>query len=133
MGKLPLKSPLQAVVATTIIFMFLNATFPLNFALQTEATEYPFKLTVALEKTAYRLGETVNITWSLTNIGEENVTLYCNRERLLDFIILDENFNHVFWYGLHMGRFLVVLPPLSLVPGDNITLCLLYTSPSPRD
>lgn len=117
------KSPFQTtIIVSVMIFIILNTFLPLNFSLQTEAIRYPFKLTITLERSTYTLGEPVNVTWILTNIGEENATLYYSCERSLDFIILDENFNHVFWYGLHMGRFLVELPPLSIAPGDNITL-----------
>ena len=116
------KSPIQMVTAATITFMLLNALLPLNFSpVEAETTEYPFELTIALEKTAYRLGETVNVTWILTNIGEENVTLYHGRDHIRDFIVLDENFNQVYWRRLHVGRFLMILPYPPIAPGDNMT------------
>ncbi|MBS7621520.1 hypothetical protein KEJ32_05355 [Candidatus Bathyarchaeota archaeon] len=113
---------LQAVLASTIIFMSLNSIFPLDSPLQTETTEYPFKLTIALEKYIYKLGERVDVTWILTNIGEENVTLYSSRDLVPDFIILDENLNHVFRYRSYMVEPLVILPYLSIAPRENITL-----------
>lgn len=116
------KSPIQMVTAATITFMLLNALLPLNFSpVEAETTEYPFKLTIALEKTAYRLRETVNVTWILTNIGEENVTLYHSRDHICDFIVLDENFNQVYWRKLHFGQFPVISPYPPIAPGDNMT------------
>jgi hypothetical protein len=74
--KLSVKSPFQMVTLVTVIFMFLNAFLPINFFfLQAEATEYPFKLITTLEKPTYNLSEPVNVTWTLINIGDENITL----------------------------------------------------------
>ena len=65
--------------------MILNTFLPLPLSLQAEATEYPFKLKIKLEKSTFELGEPVYITWILTNIGDENVTLYTSVDRVYDF------------------------------------------------
>jgi hypothetical protein len=122
MGNILLTKSFQTVIAATIIFMLLNAFLPLNFSVRTEAIEYPFKLTISMEKTTFKLGEPVNVTWTLTNIGEENITLYNSRDDPLDFIVRGENFNHVFRYRAYNGVFLVVWPVAQIAPGDNITL-----------
>ena len=117
------KSPLHMIAGIAIIFMFLNAFLPLNFSpVEAEATEYPFKLTIALEKTTYNLGELINVTWTLINIGEENVTLYHSADTLFDFIVYDENFIHAFRYGSEWGTLTVYYPFAPIPPGDKRTL-----------
>ncbi len=116
------RSSLQTtIIASAIVFMLLNTFLPLNFSAQAEATKYPFKLAISLEKTMFKLGEPVNVVWTLINIGEENITLYNSRDDPLDFIIRDENFNHVFKYRAYYGVFLVVGPVAQIAPSDNIT------------
>ncbi|HEY4674657.1 MAG TPA: BsuPI-related putative proteinase inhibitor [Candidatus Bathyarchaeia archaeon] len=115
------KSLYSMIIGATIVFMFLNAFLPLNLSsVETEATQYPFKLAIALEKTTYRPGDLVNVTWTLTNLGEENVTLYNSRDDPLDFIVRDEDFNHVFRYRTYHGVFLIVGPVAQIAPNGNI-------------
>ena len=109
-------------MATAIIFMFLNAFLPLNFSFQAEATKYPFKLAISLEKTTFKLGEPVNITWTLTNVGEENVVLYNSRDDPPDFLIVDENFIHIFRYRSYVGVLQVIYPIARIAPGDEISI-----------
>lgn len=117
------KSPLQMAAATTIIFMFLNAFLPVNFSsVKAEAIEYPFKLIITLEKTAFKLEEPVNVTWILTNIDDENVTLYNSCDDPLDFLIRDENFNDVFRYRSYVSVIQVIYPFAPIAPGDNMTM-----------
>lgn len=40
-----------------------------------EATQYPFKLTISIEKNTYKLYEPINMTVTLKNVGEKNVTI----------------------------------------------------------
>jgi len=107
------------VMITAVFFMFLNAFLPLDFLL--EATEYPFKLKINLEKTMFRLGEPVNVTWILTNIGNEKVTLYNSRDDTPDFLIRDANFNYVFQYGSYFGILTVIYPIGTIASGDSMT------------
>jgi hypothetical protein len=110
------------VTAVTIVFMCLNTFLPLNLSpVEAEATAYPFKLKITLEKTTYKLGEPVNVTWVLTNISDENVTLYYSRDLLLDFIIRDKYFNHVFRYRSYYGLIQVLFPFPPIAPGGNMT------------
>ncbi|MDH5779870.1 MAG: BsuPI-related putative proteinase inhibitor [Candidatus Bathyarchaeota archaeon] len=120
--KFSARSPLHLVIAATIVFMCLDTFLPLNFSsVEAEATAYPFQLKITLEKTTYQLGEPVSVTWILTNIGDENVTLYFPRDLLLDFIIRDKDFNHVFRYRTYNGVLCVILTLPPLMPGDNMT------------
>lgn len=117
------KSPFQMVTWVTITFMLLNAFLPLNLSsVEAEATEYPFKLIITLEKTTYKLTELVNATWTLMNIGEENVTLYHSADTLFDFVVYDEDFIHVFRYRSEWGIPMVYHPFAPIPPGHRITL-----------
>lgn len=112
------KPSLQMVTAATIVFMCLNTFLPLNLSpVEAEATEYPFKLKITLEKTTYKLGEPVYVTWTLINIGEENVTLFSSD--MFGFLIRDENFNHVYRRGSRGLAVVVPYPPTP--PGENRT------------
>jgi len=112
------KSPLQMVTAVTIVVMCLNTLLPLNLApVEAEATEYPFKLKITLEKTTYKPGEQVNVTWTLTNIGEENITLYSSD--MLGFVIRDKDFNHVYRKGSRGLAVVIPYPPIP--PSENRT------------
>jgi hypothetical protein len=83
---------LIAAVSFVLILIALNTLIPLG----PSASEYPFKLAITLEKTSYKTAEPITITWTLTNIGEENVTLLFGNDFLGDFIIQDDNFNVVY-------------------------------------
>jgi len=106
---------------TALIFVALNAFLPLNFSLQAEATKYPFKLVITLEKTVFKLGEPVYVTCILTNIGEENVTLYQTADRMFDFLIRDKNFIHVYRYAFDYGWIGLYFPFPPIEPGGNWT------------
>jgi hypothetical protein len=114
--------PTQAVIASTIAFMILNTFLPLPFSLQAEATEYPFKLEIMLEKSTFKLGEFISIKWILTNIGDENITLYTSIDRLFDFRIRDKNFKHIYHYWSDHGSTLLVEPRHPMKPGTNRTI-----------
>jgi hypothetical protein len=93
------KSAFQTSAVTSVMaLVILNAFLPLNFSLQAETTQYPFKLTTILEKTTYQLREPINITLCLENIGNENVTLHYP-SNLRDIIVYDENFNKIYGYS----------------------------------
>jgi hypothetical protein len=111
----------QTVIASTIIFMFFNALLPLNFSVQAEATKHPFNLSITLEKTTYRPGEEVNVTWTLTNISDENLTLYHSADSTLDFIIRDNNFDYIFRYTGYHSTAAVYYPLSTMAPSDSKT------------
>jgi hypothetical protein len=116
------------VVASVAIFMFLSSFSPITFSAQAETTRYPFKLTVAMEKTAFTVGEPINVSWTLTNIGDKNVTLYSSEDILLDFMVRDENLDPVFDYrsffdyrSYNLWAF-VIFPYPPIAPGNNVTI-----------
>jgi hypothetical protein len=108
-----------AVVASVALLMFLNAFFPLASQLQTETTKYPFELAIGLEKTTFKVGEPIQLTWTVTNIGKENTTLYYSADDTFNYLIYNENLIPVNKYVV--GRFCVVYPLLTLSPGANLT------------
>ena len=118
------RSPYQTfVIASVVIFVFLNIFLPLNFSsLEAEKTQYPFRLTVELEKSTYNLEEQVNVTWILTNIGEENVTLYNSIDYPFDFVVYDENYNYVFRFRQYVAVPMMVYAIAHIAPNDSLTL-----------
>lgn len=111
------------VIAITLVFMLLNVFLPLNFSF---AVGYPFMLTVTLEKTAYKLKEPVNITLTLINIGEENITFQSFYDFLVDFIVYDTNFVQVYQYWKEHGIVdtLHLIPPFQ--PGEKWTFPYIW-------
>lgn len=111
------------IAGVAIIFMFLNAFLPLNFSpVEAEATEYPFKLTIALEKTTYQLREPVEAILYLQNIANEDVTY--RHPSQLDLVVYDARFHQVFRWGEWHGWILMWVPPQKIEPGEirNFTL-----------
>jgi hypothetical protein len=125
MGRtLSLKSPYQTIIAVTVTFILLNAFFPLPF--QAESTQYPFKLTITLEKTTYKLREHVYIKFYLKNIANENLTIQFPWQEIDDFIVYDENFVKV--YRLNEERVFadVLNPPRTMKPGETLNWTLTW-------
>lgn len=113
------------VIASVIAFMLLNAFVPLNFSAQAETTKYPFKLTLALEKTTYKLREPINLTLHLQNIGEQSIL---TNLRKFDSIIYDETLNEIYRWGKDHGWIPVVRPATEIEPWEilNITYMTWY-------
>lgn len=116
----------QTIVISVIAFTLLNAFVPLNLPSQAETTSYPFKLTITLEKTTYKSGENINVTWILTNIGNETLTLYSSRDDVPDFMVRDVNSNYVFRYKAYIGTYQIIYPIAQIEPGHNVTLVGLW-------
>ena len=116
----------QTIVVSVIAFTLLNALLPLNFPFQAETTDYPFKLIITLEKTVYKSGENINVTWILTNVGSETLTLYNSRDDVPDFMVRDVNSNYVFRYRAYIGTYQIIYPIAQIEPGNNITLFGLW-------
>jgi hypothetical protein len=109
------------IVASVVVFMFLSAFSPITFSARAETTRYPFKLTLTLERTVFTLGEPINITWTLTNVGEKNVQLYLSVDDYPDFMIRDENLNCIFGFSRYTFLAAFWAPDKPIAPGDNIT------------
>lgn len=98
--------------------MALNAFLPLNLPLQAETTKYPFKLSMTAEKRQSETGELVDVTWTLTNIVNINITLFTSIDRY-DFTIYDVDFNRVFHYGAEFTFAAVIQEIGPISPGNK--------------
>lgn len=121
-----LKSPSQMVTAVTITCMVLTAFLPINLlSIETEAIQYPFKLTTRLEKTTYNLREPVNIKFSIENIANENATINLVPSPF-DFIVYDENFVKVYREAENVGYDTVYHPPHIIKPGEALNITEIW-------
>ena len=116
---LKLHSYQTTVVASVALLMLLSAFFPLASQLQAEATKYPFKLGICLGKTTLKVGEPIQVTWTLVNIGKEDITLYNIVDDTFNYLIYGENLNLV--SKCVIGRFPMLFPVASLTVGANLT------------
>ncbi|MDH5460894.1 MAG: BsuPI-related putative proteinase inhibitor [Candidatus Bathyarchaeota archaeon] len=94
-----------------------------------EAIQHPFELVLKLNKTTYSLGETVNITISLTNISDENVKISLlaggDPKSQFDFLIYDGSNDPIYRYSAHRGYY-AGGPSVFLAPNQNITASYLW-------
>jgi len=82
-----------------------------------ETTYEQFKLTMRLEKTVFQLGEDVKVKFTLTNIGEQNVTVRFGAKRF-SFAIYNSTgqiWSHPFRGGIPEYDL------ITLKPGENIS------------
>jgi len=113
-GRFLSKSPLQTAAGVTAIFMVLNILLPLNPPAKVEASHWPFKLTMMVEKTNFEIGEPVNTTFTLENIGHETITLYTSRDDVtFDVYTLNNLKAYTFEYCFGMMSF-----PWKMEPGE---------------
>ena len=114
--------PIQTIIVSAIVFVNLNTFLPLPLPLQTEAIKHPFKLQIILEKSTFELGEPIDVTWILTNIGDEYITLYTSIDRVFDFRVRNKNFRRVYYYGSNIGTTMLVEPYRPIKPDANKTI-----------
>lgn len=70
---------------------------PAGGAIKIEATHYPLKLTMILNKTTFKVGEPVNIRFLLENIGNETLTLcFSDGADFPVFVVYDEGGSQVY-------------------------------------
>lgn len=76
-----------------------------------EASHYPLKLTMVLNKTTFKVGEPINITFITENIGNETLTMiFSDGSDHFSFIVYDENGSKV--YEPQRGYLMVRIPTL---------------------
>jgi len=95
-----------------------NETNTASDALEAEATQYPFRLTITLNKTKFSLGETVNITLRLRNIGNETKYLLVGRD-VVSCIVYDEA-NSTVWNEIYHLVFIAARLSKRIDPGEEI-------------
>jgi len=115
-GRFLSKSPLQTAAGVTAIFMVLNILLPLNPPAKVEASHWPFKLTMMVEKTNFEIGEPVNVTLTLENIANETITIYYSRDHRFSYIY-DQNNIKVCPVSYVVAMMLV---PIEMEPGEVI-------------
>lgn len=79
-----------------------------------KASHFPLKLTMLLNKTTFEVGELVNITLFLENIGNETLDIHYRVIDYFSFIVYDKNGSKVYepdpvWLALYTPK--VPLPP----------------------
>jgi len=98
------------IVSIVIIFIGVTAIFGLKAMTVTLSTETSsngeiilekvfnetFKLTMIIPKDTYALGEPVNITLKLTNIGDENVTIHHGWGIPLNYLVLNQTGSEIY-------------------------------------
>jgi hypothetical protein len=93
--------------------------------LQSASVNGSLELTVSVEKTVYTIGETVNITLSITNISKGTVN-FTHTGMDFDFVVTNDTDNVIYQWSI--GRafpLFVMIEPLQ--PGENVTAT--YTWP----
>lgn len=81
-------------------------------------TENAIELTISIEKTEYRLGENVNVTFLLKNRRGDEITLIFPDSQIFDLVIYDENLMKVCAWSDDKA-FLEVITKIALNPGGS--------------
>ena len=83
--------------------------------------EFGLELTMTLQKTEYSLGEPINITLTITNIGNQTITYtYGALQWRFDFRVYNDTNNAIYHWS--DGRpFAWTLEPITLNPGESLT------------
>lgn len=86
--------------------------------------QFGLKLTMTLEKTDYSLGEPINITMTLTNIGNQTIDLLWEA-RTFDFRVYNVTDNGIYqWSSFRVFPCHVVYMPID--PGTGLTNVLVW-------
>jgi len=84
--------------------------------------QFGLKLTVALERTEYQLGEPINITLAITNIGNETITYAISHGgNRFDFRVYNETLSNIYqwsWGGLFAAHW----DEITLNPGESLAV-----------
>jgi hypothetical protein len=84
--------------------------------------QFGLKLTLALEKTEYRLGEPINITLAITNIGNETVTYAISqRGYRFDFRVYNSSLSDIYQWSRWL-RFAAIWDEIALEPGQSLAV-----------
>jgi hypothetical protein len=82
------------------------------------------RFTMALQNNTFKVGEPVNITFTVTNIGSQTIT-YWRSEPEFDFKVYNLSNNNLYQWTL-FKVFPMVIWSTSLNPGDNVTGVLVW-------
>jgi DNA-binding transcriptional ArsR family regulator len=112
----------------------LNTTYNLLkkiLSTHSDVTYEQLKLTVDLEKVVFAVGERINVTLRLTNIGSENVSFWAS-PFFFNFDVLDTTNRTVYrWSNGRIFPFLCVILPEPLRPWEYVEQTLSWEQTSP--
>ena len=74
-------------------------------------------VTLSTDKTSYDVNENISITLTVTNSGEENITLYFSNPLLGDFEILNESGEQVYSFSYNK-TYIDLTTSLTILPGE---------------
>ena len=95
-------------------FSYVEVSTPV----EAETTYGPIKLTMRLNKTAYKLGEPVNINVTVTNISNETIVLGYTMPPELDFWVYNESSQVIYKYHQVYAWGLAIVDVI-LNPGES--------------
>lgn len=82
------------------------------------------RFTMALQNNTFKVGEPINITFTVTNIGSQTIT-YWRSEPEFDFRVYNLSNNKLYQWTL-FKMFPMIIWSTSLNPGDNVTSVLVW-------
>jgi hypothetical protein len=82
------------VASVSAVFAYLHLSE--DTRVRTVTAFPPYELSMELEKTVFNLGEDVNVTISIKNIGNETITVVWGSSAMFDFNVTDANGTFVF-------------------------------------
>ena len=83
-----------AIASLVAVFAYLHLNK--DTRVRTVTAFPPYELSMELEKTVFNLGESVNVTISVKNIGNETITVVWGHTGTFDFNVTDANGTFVF-------------------------------------
>jgi hypothetical protein len=125
--KLILLSVLTVLMGVGIVYA-LGYEFKPQNSIQTFPTaegvndQFGLELTMTLQKTEYSLGEPINITLTITNIGNQTINyIYCESGHRFDFRVYNDTNNSIYhWSGF--AWFPQANDYITLNPGESLTV-----------
>lgn len=90
-----------------------------------ETTVGPIKLTMSLDNVTYIVGEPVNVSLMLTNIGNETITITFNSPLHFDFKILNK-FNETIYILSYNVGVIAVLSSITLKTGESFSRTFIW-------
>lgn len=122
--------PLKSTVVLSLLFILLGAMVVFGLKTTTlmeksnggggimvEATKYPLRLTIILNETTFKVGEKVNFTLFVENIGNETLAFHFGYMDHSSYVVYYENGSTVYDFEEHTFWPMVILPPTYVPSG----------------
>ena len=108
------------IVAASVSAVFAYLHLSKDTRVRTVTVFPPYELSMELEKTVFNLGESVNVTISVKNIGNETITVVWGSSSRFDFNVTDAN--ETFVYRFTWVRFFTGAEKrVNLLPGEEFS------------